>query len=43
MEPIAIFLYGMVFGLVFGFAFAAALDEIKLKRIMRELKKETKE
>ena len=30
----------MIIGLFFGFAFAIALDEIRLKRIMRELKKE---
>ena len=40
MELTTIFLYGMIIGLFFGFAFAIALDEIRLKRIMRALKKE---
>ena len=41
MEPtVFLFFYGMLFGLAFGFAFAIALDEIRLKRIMRALKKE---
>ena len=40
MEPMTLFLYGMAFGLLFGFAIGIALDEVRLKRIMRELKKE---
>ena len=40
MEPIGVFFDGIIIGLLFGFAFAIALDEIRLKRIMRELKKE---
>lgn len=40
MVPITIFFYGMIVGLLFGFAFAIAFDEIRLKRIMRDLKKE---
>jgi len=43
MEPTATFFYGMMIGLFFGFAFAISLDEIRLKRIIRELKKEAGE
>jgi len=40
MDMPVVFLYGMIIGLFFGFAFAMALDEIRLKRIMKALKKE---
>lgn len=43
MEPTIMFLWGFGVGAFFGFAFAIALDEKRLKRIMRVLKKEKDE
>ena len=39
-ESVVLLLYGLSLGVFFGFAFAIALDEVRLKRIMKSLKEE---